>query len=69
MVRLGVRVAGAAMTVVAMTWTTAGGATAGSGGRDFGDHVSTCVQEHGFDGGMNPGMHTGYVDWDPDHAC
>ena len=36
---------------------------------DFGKHVVACAQGVGFDGSHNPGMHRGYADWDPAHAC
>ena len=43
-------------------------ASAGAGA-EFGHHVRSCAQTTGFDGTHNPGMHTGYVGWDPTHAC
>ena len=34
---------------------------------EFGQHVRLCVQEHGFDGSHNPGMHQGAAGMDMDH--
>jgi len=36
---------------------------------DFGQHVRNCAQVMGFDGTMNPAMHSGYAGWDPAHPC
>jgi hypothetical protein len=33
-------------------------------GRDFGQHVRTCVDTVVFGGDYNPGMHSGYAGWD-----
>ena len=35
----------------------------------FGQHVQSCARDMGFDGDMNPGMHTGLAGWDPSHTC
>lgn len=40
-----------------------------SSGEEFGQHVRSCAQGMGFDGSHNPGMHSGYAGWDPDHVC
>ena len=40
-------------------------ATAGN----FGQHVRTCAQTHGFSADDNPGMHKGITGWDPTHEC
>lgn len=44
-------------------------AASASGGAEFGQHVRSCAQDMGFDGTHNPGMHSGYAGWDPDHVC
>lgn len=33
-------------------------------GSDYGHHVVSCAQTHGFDGTHNPGMHQGFAGWD-----
>lgn len=50
---------------IALAATPAAPATAG----DFGQHVSTCAQTHGFGADDNPGMHLGITGWDPTHSC
>ena len=52
-----------AMTVATLVVPAAGVASAAPG-RDFGQHVATCAQTHGFDGTLNPGMHLGFAGWD-----
>lgn len=38
--------------------------------QNFGHHVSSCAQNMGFDGTMNPGrMHHGAAGWVPGSAC
>lgn len=53
---------GAGIALVALP---AAPATAG----DFGQHVRTCAQTHGFGADHNPGMHRGITGWDPTHEC
>lgn len=36
---------------------------------DFGHHVRTCAQSHGFGADRNPGMHHGITGWDPTRSC
>lgn len=50
---------------IALTTLPAAPATAG----DFGQHVQTCAQAHGFDADTNPGMHEGITGWNPTHEC
>lgn len=47
----------------------AASADTGPTGGDLGGHVVVCAQTMGFDGQHNPGMHTGFADWDPTHMC
>ena len=64
------RLAGTVVMVAVTTLAGTGVANAvGADGRAFGEHVVTCVQEHGFSGTENPGMHTGFAGWDPQHQC
>ncbi len=53
---------GAGIALIALP---AAPATAG----DFGQHVRTCAQTHGFSADRNPGTHQGITGWDPTHAC
>lgn len=70
MLRWTVRMAGTSVTLAVVTLAGTGAANAvGADGRTFGEHVVTCVQEHGFSGSVNPGMHTGFSGWDPHHEC
>lgn len=41
-----------------------GAAQAAPSAVNFGQHVSTCAQTMGFNGGHNPGMHHGASGWD-----
>ena len=64
------RVAGMSVAVAVTTLAGAGAAGAvGADGRAFGEHVVTCLEAHGFSGTENPGMHTGFAGWDPQHQC
>lgn len=54
----------AVVIVPAAAW-----ADAGATGRDFGRHVVMCAQTIGFSGQHNPGVHQGFVGWDPSHTC
>ena len=58
----------AALTVGAAA-LVAGAATPADADNQFGEHVRTCAQTHGFNGVDNPGMHQGYSGWTPDHVC
>lgn len=60
---------GMVMATAVMTYAGPGTATAAGAGQDYGQHVLTCAQTAGFDGAHNPGMHTGFVGWDPSHVC
>lgn len=57
------------ITVLVTAVVAATGAAAPTMADDFGRHVRTCAQAHGFDGDHNPGMHQGITGWDPTHAC
>ena len=35
-----------------------------SGAENFGNHISRCARDVGFDAAHNPGMHRGAVGWD-----
>ena len=35
-----------------------------SGAENFGNHVSRCARDVGFDAAHNPGMHRGAAGWD-----
>jgi hypothetical protein len=51
--------------VVVLTPLAALAGTPTPTGAEFGEHVSTCVQEMGFSGTHNPGVHhRGYAGWD-----
>ena len=39
------------------------GATPPADPGEFGHHVASCAQEHGFDAAHNPGMHHGLAGW------
>lgn len=59
-----------AATTIALVSTSVlwqpGSAVAG----DFGQHVRTCAQTHGFSGTHNPGMHHGASEFDSAmHDC
>lgn len=56
------------LLAVGLSLSTSSSASA-SVGPEFGQHVQTCAQLMGFDGIHNPGMHTGYAEWDPTHVC
>lgn len=59
-----------ATVALAATVILAGSLTAPAAADDaFGQHVRTCAQDIGFDGGHNPGSHRGHAGWAPDHAC
>lgn len=60
-------VAGAVAVLVAAAPAGASAQPDGAeSGRAFGQHVANC--SHHFDGGHNPGMHRGFVDW-PGGEC
>lgn len=63
-----ITIAGTTVIVVMITPVAAWANTGGTGS-DFGDHVVQCAQTMGFDGHHNPGMHQGFVGFDPDHTC
>lgn len=70
MVKRTARVAGASVTVAVMALTGTGAASAADAdGPAFGEHVVTCVQAHGFSATENPGTHSGFAGWDPQHLC
>jgi hypothetical protein len=54
---------------VVLALAVSGRAQAATSADDFGQHVVTCAQEHGFAGDHNPGMHQGRSGWDPAHVC
>ena len=56
---------GLIMAAASASWGFAADGT----GRDFAEHVRMCQHHMGFDGTMNPGMHQGFSNWDPDHTC
>ena len=62
------RILGAAVAAVGLSVALSPSASP-SAGAEFGQHVRSCAQGMGFDGTHNPGMHTGYAGWDPDHVC
>lgn len=49
--------------------SVAGTASAATPADDYGAHVVSCVQSHGFDAEHNPGIHHGRSGWSPEHVC
>ena len=52
------------IAVVALLVAGLASAKPASGAENFGNHVSRCARDVGFDAAHNPGMHRGAAGWD-----
>ena len=52
------------IAVAALLVSGLAGAKPASGAGNFGNHVSVCARDVGFDAAHNPGMHRGAAGWD-----